>query len=126
MTCDRLATLFYLAAPDLFRFSIHHKVLGPMEGIVLYLPCTGGEEKKDKVQLHMSSRALVFWKGRLIPYACLSKLLPFMHWGPEKRGEKLGAAEKEMQARTVLLLFLDGASESMSPSSRFTRISRRI
>lgn len=110
VTCDRLATLFYLAAPDLFRFSIHHKVLGPMEGIVLYLPCTGGEEKKDKVQLHMSSRALVFWKGRLIPYACLSKLLPFMHWGPEKRGEKLGAAEKEMQARTVLLLFLDGAS----------------
>ena len=110
VTVDRLAALFEICAPELFRFSLHHKKLGSMEGIVLYLPCAGGIERRQLVQLHMDSKALVFWKGRLIPYACMTKLLPFMHWAPEKRGEKIAPQEREMQERTVLLLFLDGVT----------------
>ena len=110
---DRLLTLCRLMAPDVFRFKIKHASLGLLEGMVLYLPCKDGMESHHHVSLHDESRAVVFWKGRLIPYASLKKLLPFMIWGVEKRGrsgQRLQPHEKEMQERTVLLLFMDGVS----------------
>lgn len=78
---------------------------------VLYLPCTGGEERREKVELHEGSRALVFWKGRLIPYAKLLQLLPFMaledkkDWRPHERD-----AWRNVERRAVLLLFMDGVA----------------
>ena len=107
---DRLNRLFDLAAPDLFRFRLVHGALGNIEGMVLYLPCEGGIEKIEHVQLHEDSRAIIFWKGRLIPYAKLSQLLPFMTWSAEG-GRKLTAEEIQMQKRTVLILFMDGIAQ---------------
>eukprot|EP00900_Chrysochromulina_parva_P020407 jgi/Chrpa1/29/Chrysochromulina_OHIO_Genome00000072-RA len=107
---DRLNRLFELAAPDLFRFRLVHGALGNIEGMVLYLPCEGGIEKIEHVQLHEDSRAIIFWKGRLIPYAKLSQLLPFMTWSAEG-GRKLTAEEIQMQKRTVLILFMDGIAQ---------------
>lgn len=78
--------------------------------MVLYLLCDHGEEKCKFIKLHENSRAYIFWKGRLIPYAKLAQLLPFMEWGGSKGEDKLKEEEKQAQLRTVLLLFLDGVS----------------
>lgn len=94
---DRLRMLFHYAV-DYFRFKLMHLTLGRIEGMVLYLPCTEGDERYTKVALHDSSRALVFWKGRLIPYAKLSQLLPFMQLEMRKEGNGKHLENEKLQA----------------------------
>ena len=107
---DRVRRLFDLAAASVYRFRIWHTKLGCVDGMVLYLPCRDGMEKIEQIPLHEESKALVFWKGRLIPYAKLTQRLPFMVW-EQKRGEqRMMQHERDMQARTVLILFLSGVT----------------
>ena len=84
--------------------------------MVLYLPCKDGEESVEKVELHEKSRALIFWKGRLIPYAKLGELLPFMTWQKAKGQLRADTNDTNMQKRAVLLLFLEDVSTSNSNS----------
>jgi hypothetical protein len=57
-----------------------------------------------QVPLHQNSRAVVFWKGRLVPYA-LVKELKYFEW-PTQSDQ-----DKDAQKRTVTLLFLSDVAQ---------------
>ena len=105
---DLLARLFQLAAPDTFHFRLKYEGIGRVEGLVLYLPMCDGGEKKDFITLHEGSRAIAFWKGRLIPYASVP-ILDCLLWLDKKEPNK--SEQQEMQTRTMMLLFFDATSQ---------------
>ena len=86
-----------LCAPEVFHFRVHHVKLGSISGIALYMPVIEGEESTSRIKLHNGSIAMCFWKGRQMPYAKVSKLLPFM---PTKSSE-----DKALKSRVRLMLF---------------------
>ena len=93
--------LLELCAPEPFYFRVQHREMGAITGIAVYMPTAEGVETKDQVQLHDTSVAFCFWKGRQMPYAKLSKLLPFM---------TKGSASKDADARKVSCLLYTSPS----------------
>ena len=109
MAGDRMLRLFQEAAKDTFHFRVKHSMFGCVEGLVLYLPCDDGIERASVVPLHSNSRAVAFWKGRLIPYATM---LGWPNFLSNKKAEKdyLPAIKDALQ-RTVLILFLGSIAQ---------------
>ena len=97
--------LLELCAPELFYFRVRHHVLGPIIGMALYMPMAQGEETKDQIKLHGESVAVCFWKGRQMPYARLSRRLPFMNKNTKD------AEEKKIKERVRLMLFFGTVAE---------------
>lgn len=56
------------------------------------------------IKLFENSRAVAFWKGRLVPYASLSSMLHWMQWKPNQE-ERHDKRLQEIQSRTLMLLF---------------------
>ena len=92
-----------LCAPEVFHFRVGHEKLGSISGIALYMPVIEGEESASRIKLHNGSIAMCFWKGRQMPYAKVSKLLPFM---PVKNAE-----DRALKSRVRLMLFFGTIAE---------------
>ena len=75
---------------------------------MLYLPVRDGGESRDRISLHEGSRAVAFWKGRLIPYASIRQMLSCLQWPVDRDAKN---EQHEMQARTVMLLFFGATSQ---------------